>query len=76
MINKLEKKEVTLMQDLILTDYLPCSPDNLGDSLVLPGDLITSEEGYMPGSGTIMLNNKLYSTLLGTIQKTNKLLIV
>ena len=46
------------------------------DVLVAPGHLISTEEGFMNGHGTISINGHLYSTVAGIVEKINKLVRV
>lgn len=50
--------------------------DNVQFNLVLPGDLITEERGFIQGSGTYEENEKIYSSMIGHVIKTNKLISV
>lgn len=45
-------------------------------NLVLPGDLISQGEGLIQGSGTYAFNHGIYSSLIGYVKKTNKLVSV
>lgn len=44
--------------------------------LVIPGDVITKEAGYMRGHGTYMENETLYASVAGCVEKVNKLICV
>ena len=44
--------------------------------IVAPGHLISTEEGFMRGHGTILLNGSLYATVAGVVEKINKLVCV
>jgi len=51
----------------------------LGDiklNIVLPGDLITTDRGFMHGHGTFEENGKIFSNVVGVVEKTNKLILV
>jgi exosome complex RNA-binding protein Rrp4 len=76
MINNYEKYEKELMRNVKLEDYLSGSLSELDSKIVMAGDLITSEEGFMHGSGTIMRNKCIYSCIIGRVTKTNRLLTV
>jgi exosome complex component RRP4 len=45
-------------------------------TFVTPGHLISTEEGFMRGHGTILQDGKLYATVAGTVEKINKLICV
>lgn len=45
-------------------------------NLVLPGDLITDERGFIQGGGTYEENEKIYSGMIGHVIRTNKLISV
>lgn len=45
-------------------------------NLVLPGDLISRGEGLIQGSGTYAFDNGIYSSLIGYVKRTNKLVSV
>jgi hypothetical protein len=45
-------------------------------NLVLPGDLITDERGFIQGGGTYEENEKIYSSMIGHVIRTNKLISV
>jgi hypothetical protein len=65
MINNYDKYDKELMRNVKLEDYLSCSLSEMDSKIVIPGDLITSEEGFMHGSGTIMRNKCIYSSIIG-----------
>lgn len=50
--------------------------DNAEFNLVLPGDLITDEKGFIQGGGTYEENEKIYSSMIGHVIRTNKLISV
>lgn len=50
--------------------------ENEEDSVVTPGQLITSDPVWMRGHGTYSLGDDTYSSCAGTISKVNKLLSV
>lgn len=55
------------------------SVDSFGSSqfnLVLPGDKITSDSGYIQGKGTYEENGAIYSSLIGYVKQTDKLVSV
>jgi len=45
-------------------------------NLVLPGDKISEGEGLIQGAGTYAFQNSIYSSLIGYISRTNKLISV
>ncbi|KAL4436056.1 hypothetical protein ABPG74_022291 [Tetrahymena malaccensis] len=55
-------------------EYL--NDDKLGLNIVLPGDIIKKEKGFMNGHGTYEENGIIYSSVIGTVIQTNKLLSV
>jgi len=50
--------------------------ENAEFNLVLPGDLITDEKGFIQGGGTYEENEKIYSSMIGHVIRTNKLISV
>ncbi|XP_014661622.1 PREDICTED: exosome complex component RRP4-like [Priapulus caudatus] len=46
------------------------------DHLVTPGDVITTDTGFMRGHGTYMEDDKLYASVAGTVERVNKLICV
>ncbi|XP_070532137.1 exosome complex component RRP4-like [Ptychodera flava] len=44
--------------------------------LVSPGDVITSETGFMRGHGTYMEDDKLHASVAGVVERVNKLICV
>ena len=44
--------------------------------IVTPGKLISTEEGFMRGHGTVLVNGSLYATVAGVVEKINKLVCV
>jgi len=49
---------------------------NLGFQRVVPGQLIQTETGYLRGHGTHEIDNKLYASVSGIIERVNKLISV
>ncbi|KAK7100809.1 exosome complex component RRP4-like [Littorina saxatilis] len=45
-------------------------------TLVTPGDVITSDTGFMRGHGTVMEDDSLKSTVAGVVERVNKLISV
>lgn len=45
-------------------------------SLVTPGDVITSDAGFMRGHGTAMEEDRLQATVAGMVERVNKLISV
>ena len=45
-------------------------------NLVLPGDKITSDPGYIQGKGTYAEKGSIYSSVIGYVQTTDKLVSV
>ncbi|XP_033096941.1 exosome complex component RRP4-like [Anneissia japonica] len=46
------------------------------ENLVTPGDVITTESGVMRGHGTYMVEENLYASVAGMVEKVNKLICV
>ncbi|XP_013411591.1 exosome complex component RRP4 [Lingula anatina] len=44
--------------------------------LVTPGDVITTDTGFMRGHGTYMEDEKLHASVSGTVERVNKLICV
>ena len=44
--------------------------------IVTPGWLISTEEGFIRGHGTVLVNDSLYATVAGVVEKINKLVCV
>ncbi|XP_038601514.1 exosome complex component RRP4 isoform X2 [Tachyglossus aculeatus] len=44
--------------------------------LVVPGDTITTDPGFMRGHGTYMENEKLIASVMGCVERVNKLICV
>lgn len=44
--------------------------------LVTPGDVITTDPGFMRGHGTYTQDEKLYASVAGTLERVNKLICV
>lgn len=44
--------------------------------LVAPGDVITTDAGFMRGHGTYLDNEQLLSSVAGAVEKVNKLITV
>ena len=44
--------------------------------IIIPGEIITSEEGYLPGDGTEKVNEEIVSRRYGLLEKSNKLVKV
>lgn len=56
---------------------LPGSLSNAeGKHLVVPGDVITSDTGFMRGHGTYMDDEKLTASVAGEVERVNKLICV
>ncbi|KAG9354510.1 hypothetical protein JZ751_001220 [Albula glossodonta] len=47
-----------------------------GKHLVVPGDVITSDTGFMRGHGTYMDEEKLTASVAGEVERVNKLICV
>ena len=45
-------------------------------SLCFPGEVVVSSQGYMPGYGTFSEGQDIGATLLGRVQRVNKLVCV
>ncbi|XP_050414130.1 exosome complex component RRP4 [Patella vulgata] len=45
-------------------------------NLVTPGDIITTDTGFMRGHGTFMENEKLHASVAGVVERVNKLICV
>ncbi|KAK7502120.1 hypothetical protein BaRGS_00006484 [Batillaria attramentaria] len=45
-------------------------------NLVTPGDIITSDTGFMRGHGTVMDDDRLHATVAGVVERVNKLVSV
>ena len=69
-----EKLDETLIKQLDIEKYIHLDYQNV--NIVLPGDLITSTQGFMHGNGTFEEEGRIYSSLIGTVEKTNQLIIV
>lgn len=53
------------------------NPDHQGlDNLVTPGDIITSDTGFMRGHGTYMEDDNLHASVAGVVDRVNKLICV
>lgn len=50
--------------------------DHQDGSIVTPGELITDDPIWMKGHGTYFLENKTYSSVVGTVSRVNRLLSV
>ncbi|KAL5012542.1 hypothetical protein ScPMuIL_011093 [Solemya velum] len=50
-------------------------PDEIAN-LVTPGDVITSDTGFMRGHGTYMEDDKLHTSVAGVVERVNKLICV
>jgi len=50
--------------------------DASGQTIVLPGQLITKEVGYLKGHGTYELDSGLYASVSGAVERVNKLISV
>eukprot|EP00730_Choanoeca_flexa_P014341 TRINITY_DN6239_c0_g1_i2.p1 TRINITY_DN6239_c0_g1~~TRINITY_DN6239_c0_g1_i2.p1 ORF type:complete len:293 (+),score=50.28 TRINITY_DN6239_c0_g1_i2:140-1018(+) len=48
----------------------------LGIHVVVPGDLITTEDGFMRGHGTFQEGGKLYAAVAGVVERINKVVSV
>jgi len=46
------------------------------DNLMCPGDVITTDTGFMRGHGTYMEDDKLHASVAGLVERYNKLLCV
>ncbi|XP_046567551.1 exosome complex component RRP4-like [Haliotis rubra] len=46
------------------------------NNLVTPGDVITTDTGFMRGHGTYMEDEKLHSSVAGVVERVNKLICV
>lgn len=46
------------------------------DNLVTPGDIITSDTGFMRGHGTYMEDDRLHASVAGVVDRVNKLICV
>lgn len=57
-------------------EYKSMVTDDYKVNLVLPGDLITSQKGFINGHGTYEDNGSIYASVIGSVEKTNKLIIV
>jgi len=44
--------------------------------LVTPGDVITTDHGYMSGHGTYLENETLYASIAGVVERVNRLISV
>ena len=47
-----------------------------GPHVVTPGDVITTETGFMRGHGTIVTNEHLSSSIAGVVERVNKVVSV
>lgn len=72
MANLVESERIK--ETIDFTKYL--NDDMIGLNIVLPGDLIKKEKGFMNGHGTYEENGAIYSSVIGTVLQTNKLLSV
>ena len=84
MIKNLNQYPPKLFESLDLLSFLPT--DLSGLKIVLPGDVITTEQGFMQyyhlkslfsyvydsGHGTYEKDGVIFSSLMGTIEKTDK----
>ncbi|KAL0965474.1 hypothetical protein UPYG_G00281750 [Umbra pygmaea] len=61
------RKQVSLSASLSALD---------GKDLVVPGDVITSDTGFMRGHGTYMDEEKLTASVAGEVERVNKLICV
>uniref|UniRef100_A0A4W5K462 Exosome component 2 n=1 Tax=Hucho hucho TaxID=62062 RepID=A0A4W5K462_9TELE len=61
------RKQVSLSSSLSALD---------GKDLVVPGDVITSDTGFMRGHGTYMDEEKLTASVAGEVERVNKLICV
>jgi len=60
-------------------EYLKEKPSQikaLSQQHVMPGQVITTETGYLRGHGTYEKDNKLYASVSGVIERVNKLISV
>ncbi|ODV59656.1 exosome non-catalytic core subunit RRP4 ASCRUDRAFT_77003 [Ascoidea rubescens DSM 1968] len=57
-------------------DFASPQKQSLQNSVVTPGELVTSDPMLMRGHGTYSVGNKTYSSVAGTISRVNKLLSV
>ncbi|XP_052246694.1 exosome complex component RRP4-like [Dreissena polymorpha] len=46
------------------------------ENLVTPGDIITSDQGFMRGHGTFMEDGKHFASVAGVVERVNKLICV
>ncbi|XP_028664379.1 exosome complex component RRP4 [Erpetoichthys calabaricus] len=51
-------------------------PKEQGKHLVAPGDVITTDSGFMRGHGTYMDDEKLVASVAGVVERVNKLICV
>jgi exosome complex component RRP4 len=47
-----------------------------GPHVVTPGDVITSESGFIRGHGTLMIGEALSSSIAGVVERVNKVISV
>lgn len=45
-------------------------------NLVSPGDVITSDTGYMRGHGTYLMDDEIRASVAGSVERVNKLIYV